>query len=190
MTTAIPDWLPIETERLLLRDFRKDDVDAVHVYAIDPEVIRYMDWGPNTLEVTREVIDRNIARQASWPRTQLDLAVELKATGALIGVISLHDANTDNSAFGYCYNSAYWQQGYGTEAARAMAQIAFTRLGHHRIWATCDARNHGSYRIMENVGMRREGHLLKDVKARDGWRDSYLYAILAEEWRASNKTRI
>ena len=38
--------------------------------------------------------------------------------------------------------------------------------------------------------MRREGHLHKDAKARDGWRDSYLYAILAEEWRASNKTRI
>ena len=74
MTTTTPDWLPLETERLLLRDFRKDDVDAVHVYAIDPEVIRYMDWGPNTLEVTHEVIDRNIARQASWPRTQLDPA--------------------------------------------------------------------------------------------------------------------
>ena len=105
-------------------------------------------------------------------------------------MISLHDANTDNSAFGYCYNRAYWGQGYGTEAARAMAQVAFTRLGHHRIWATCDARNHGSYRIMQNIGMRREGHLLKDVKARDGWRDSYLYAILAEEWREQNNTRI
>ena len=188
--TTTPAWLPLETERLLLRDFRKGDVDAVQVYATDPEVYRYMTWGPNTLEVTHDVIDRNIARQANWPRSQLDLAVELKATGAMIGVISLHDADTDNSAFGYCYNRDYWGQGYGTEAAQAMAEIAFTRLGHHRIWATCDARNHGSYAIMEKLGMRREGVLQKDTKAHDGWRDSYLYAILADEWRDQNNTRI
>lgn len=181
--TTTPPWIPFETERLRLRDFRADDVDAVHVYATDPEVIRYMNWGPNTPEVTRQVIDRHLQRQAGWPRDDLSLAVELKASGVLIGVISLHDANTDNSAFGYCYNRDYWGQGYGTEAALAMAEIAFTRLGHHRIWATCDARNHGSYGIMEKVGMRREGHLLKDTKAHDGWRDSYLYALLADEWR-------
>ena len=182
MTT--PPWLPIETARLRLRDFRAEDLDAIHVYATDPEVVRYMTWGPNTLEVTREVLDRNLKRQETWPRDQLDLAVELKATGAMIGVISLHEANTINSAFGYCYNREYWGQGYGTESAQAMAQIAFARLGHHRIWATCDTRNQGSYRIMENLGMRREGHLLQDTKAHDEWRDSYVYAILADEWRA------
>lgn len=179
-----PPWLPIETERLLLRDFREADFDAIHVYATDPEVVRYMTWGPNTPEVTREVLDRNLKRQEIWPRDELSLAVEVKATGAMIGVISLHDANTDNSAFGYCYNRDAWGQGYGTEAARALARIAFTELGHHRIWATCDARNHGSYAIMEKVGMRREGHLLQDTRAHDGWRDSYVYALLAEEWRA------
>jgi RimJ/RimL family protein N-acetyltransferase len=58
-----PSWLPIETERLLLRDFREDDFDSIHAYATDPEVVRYMTWGPNTLEVTREVLDRNLERQ-------------------------------------------------------------------------------------------------------------------------------
>ena len=105
----------------------------------------------------------------------------------MIGGISLHDANSDNSAFGYCYSRDAWGKGYGTEAARALARIAFTELGHHRIWATCDARNHGSYAIMEKVGMRREGHLLKNLKAHDGWRDSYVYALLADEWCAANR---
>lgn len=182
--TTTPPWLPIETERLLLRDFRDDDLDAIHAYAIDPEVIRYMTWGPNTPEVTREVLDRNLERQKTWPRDELSLAVEVKATGAMIGVIALHDANTDNSAFGYCYSRDHWGKGYGTEAARALAEVAFTHLGHHRIWATCDARNHGSYGVMEKVGMRREGHLIQDARAHDGWRDSYVYALLAEEWRA------
>ena len=184
---STPSWLPIETERLLLRDFREDDFDSIHAYATDPEVVRYMTWGPNTLEITREVLDRNLERQKTWPREELSLAVEVKATSEMIGGISLHDANSDNSAFGYCYSRDAWGKGYGTEAAQALARIAFTELGHHRIWATCDARNHGSYAIMEKVGMRREGHLLKNLKAHDGWRDSYVYALLADEWCAANR---
>ena len=184
---STPSWLPIETERLLLRDFREDDFDSIHAYATDPEVVRYMPWGPNTLEITREVLDRNLERQKTWPREDLSLAVEVKATSEMIGGISLHDANSDNSAFGYCYSRDAWGKGYGTEAARALARIAFTELGHHRIWATCDARNHGSYAIMEKVGMRREGHLLKNRKAPDGWCDSYVYALLADEWCAANR---
>ncbi len=184
---STPSWLPIETERLLLRDFREDDFDSIHAYATDPEVVRYMTWGPNTLEITREVLDRNLERQKTWPREDLSLAVEVKATSEMIGGISLHDANSDNSAFGYCYSRDAWGKGYGTEAAQALARIAFTELGHHRIWATCDARNHGSYAIMEKVGMRREGHLLKNLKAHDGWRDSYVYALLADEWCAANR---
>ena len=182
--TTTPPWFPIETERLLLRDFREDDYDSIHAYATDPEVVRYMTWGPNTPEVTRMVLDRNLERQRAWPRQELHLAVELKMSGDMIGVISLHEAHTENSAFGYCYARAHWGKGYGTEAARALAEVAFTHLGHHRIWATCDARNHGSYGIMEKVGMRREGHLIGDTLAHDGWRDSYVYGLLAEEWRS------
>nr|QQZ49331.1 GNAT family N-acetyltransferase [Phenylobacterium glaciei] len=111
--TTTPPWLPLETERLLLRDFRENDFDAIHAYAIDPEVVRYMTWGPNTPEVTREVLDRNLDRQKTWPREELSLAVEVKATGEMIGVISLHDANTDNSAFGYCYSRGAWGRAMG-----------------------------------------------------------------------------
>ncbi|MCA3721056.1 GNAT family N-acetyltransferase, partial [Phenylobacterium sp.] len=114
---STPSWLPIETERLWLREFREDDFDAMHAYATDPEVVRYMTWGPNTLEVTREVLDRNLERQKTWPREDLSLAVEVKATSEMIGVISLHEANPDNSAFGYCYSREAWGKGYGTEAA-------------------------------------------------------------------------
>lgn len=177
-----PPWPPIETERLILREARASDFDDIHAYATDPDTIRYMLWGPNTPEITREVLDRWLARQAEQPRQEIDLLVELKATGRVIGLISIHNAATDHAAIGYCYHSDYWRQGYGTEAARAMAALAFGELGLHRLWAECDVRNHGSYGVMEKLGMRREGVLRKNVRARDGWRDSYLYAILAEEF--------
>lgn len=181
-TEETPPWFPIETERLLLRPFREDDFDAVHAYATDPGTIRFMTWGPNTLEQTREVLGRWLTQTEIWPRAQLDFAVMIKATGALIGCVSLHHADTQNGALGYCYHSAHWRKGYGYEAARAVAGLAFRRLGHHRIWATCDTRNHGSYGIMEKLGMRREGLLRESAQRRDGWQDSYLYAILADEW--------
>ena len=75
-----------------------------------------------------------------------------------------------------------------TEAVRAILDAAFRQLELHRVWATCDPRNHASHGVMEKAGMRREAHFRKNVMEKGEWRDSYLYAILAEEWlaRASN----
>lgn len=53
--------LPLHTERLVLRDFEEADWEAVHCYASDPEVVRYMSWGPNTEEDTRGFIQRKLA---------------------------------------------------------------------------------------------------------------------------------
>jgi [ribosomal protein S5]-alanine N-acetyltransferase len=72
-----------------------------------------------------------------------------------------------------------------TEAARAILGVAFRELNLHRVWATCHVRNHASYRVMEKLGMRREAHFRKNAFEKNEWRDSYLYAILAEEWLAS-----
>jgi len=156
----------------------------VHAYAIDPDVVRYMDWGPNTLEDTQAALDRWFIAQARWPRPDVNLAIQHLADECVIGSIrlSVNDEATRTGDFGYSLASSYWRQGLGTEAARAMVAVGFEVLGLRRIWAECDTRNAGSYGIMEKLGMRREAHLRQDKRSRDGWRDSYLYAILAEEW--------
>jgi RimJ/RimL family protein N-acetyltransferase len=184
MTEDLKPWFPIRTERLLLREFTQEDFDDVHAYAIDPDVVRYMDWGPNTLEETQAALDRWDAAQARWPRPDVNLAIQHLADNRVIGSIRLgvNDEATRTGDVGYSLASAYWRQGLGTEAARAMVGAGFEVLGLRRIWAECDVRNAGSYGIMEKLGMRREAHFRQDKLARDGWRDSYLYAILAEEW--------
>ena len=63
----------------------------------------------------------------------------------------------------------------------ALLHLAFSSLNLHRVWATCDVRNHASYRVMEKLGIR-EALFKKDVLQKGEWRDSYLYAVLAEEW--------
>jgi RimJ/RimL family protein N-acetyltransferase len=184
MTQDPKPWFPLRTERLLLREFTQADFDDVHAYAIDPDVVRYMDWGPNSLEETQAALERWFVAQARWPRSDVNLAIQNLADRRVIGSIrlSVNDEATRTGDFGYSLASAYWRQGLGTEAARAMVAVGFEVLGLHRIWAECDTRNAGSYGIMEKLGMRREAHLRQDKRARDGWRDSYVYAILAEEW--------
>jgi ribosomal-protein-alanine N-acetyltransferase len=180
-------WFPIETERLLLREFRAEDEAAIHAYASDPEVVRLMIWGPNTPEQTRAFLQTTLKSQDQWPRPFVELAIELKPERRMIGSIGLRVKDEANRAadIGYVLARDHWGRGYMTEAGRAILDAAFGQLKLHRVWATCDPRNRASYRVMEKLGMRREAHLIKDVLEKGEWRDSYLYAVLAEEWLAA-----
>ena len=77
--------LPLVTERLCLRDARADDFAAVHRYASDPEVTRFMLWGPNGAEATQEFLERTLAAANTQPRSDFGLLVEERAKGAVIG---------------------------------------------------------------------------------------------------------
>jgi ribosomal-protein-alanine N-acetyltransferase len=175
---------PFRTERLILRDFREDDFDDVHAYAVDPEVVRYMDWGPNTPEVTRQYLCLALQQQAERPSQVLNLAIEHAADRRVIGSIRLEvkDPANRTADIGYSIHRPYWGQGLVAEGARRLLEVAFREMGLHRVFATCDARNRGSWRVMEKIGMRREGLLRKANRRRDGWQDTLLYAVLAEEW--------
>ena len=193
-----PRWFPIRTAHLLLREFVPDDEAPIHEYASDPLVTEHMGWGPNTPEVTRTVLLEHIERQQTWPRPIVSLAIEHSADRKMIGGISLRIGGVpgqpvgsspewgggDKTAdIGYVINRHYWSRGYCTEAVRAVLDAAFNHIGLHRVWAGCDVKNPGSYRVMEKLGMRREAHFLQDVLQKGEWRDSYLYAITAEEWK-------
>ena len=177
-------WFPLATERLLLRDFLPEDEAAIYEYASDPAVVRFADWGPSDIATVRANLHRRLGDQKTWPRESIEAAVELRSDNYLIGVlrITMVDRANGTADFGYTFNRRYWNNGYATEAIRALLHLAFSSLNLHRVWATCDVRNYGSYRVMEKLGMRREALFKKDVLQKGEWRDSYLYAVLAEEW--------
>ena len=75
---------------------------------------------------------------------------------AVARLVSLSAENKEGE-IGYILNRRYWNQGYMTEAARKVVSFGFEQLGLHRIIATCDPANIGSYRVMEKIGMQREG---------------------------------
>lgn len=144
-------------KHIYLRPVKKDDALAIHLYAGNPEVTRYMLWGPNDYEDTVSYVELSLKEQNRIPRRVYRFAIILKHTDDLIGMIDLTLESDKIGEMGYVLNQSHWGKGYGTEAAKLMVNYGFKTLGLHKIICTCDTRNIGSYRIMEKVGYRRVG---------------------------------
>lgn len=102
----------------------------------------------------------------------------LRDTNTLIGHIVFHKYFGEHTyEIGWVFNQKYHSKGYASEAARAILKYGFEEMNLHRIIATCQPQNKPSYRVMEKIGMRREGYFKNE------WWDEYYYAILEEEWK-------
>ena len=174
----------IETERLSLRPYESSDYDAVHVWASDPEVVTYFEWGPNTPAETQAYLEQAMAHEAEVPKRQFLFAVCRRGEAQPVGGIGLHISEPSHRSgwIGYVYRRDCWGQGYATEAARAVVRFGFEELNLHRIHATCDPRNLASRRVLEKCGMRYEGVLRQEKWYKNQWRDSALFAILEQEF--------
>jgi len=183
--------MELSTQRLLLREFVLEDFENVHAYASQPETVRFMDWGPNTPEQTRDFLNRKIASQQALPRAEYELAVVLRETGRIIGGVGLRLSRPDHFAgdIGYTFNPSHWGKGFGTEAAAALLAFGFGSLKLHRIFATCDSENRASARVMEKIGMQYEGRLRDYTFEKGTWRDSLIYARLATDGLAHSPHR-
>lgn len=155
----------VRTSRLVLRDLQESDWEAVHACASDPEVVRYMEWGPETKEGTTDFIQRSITSQKQEPRRDYPLAVVLRSDDRLIGgySISVSAPNSREGWIGYCLNRQFWGKGYATETVRALLGLGFDRLRLHRIFVTCEPANIASAHVLEKDGMQREAHLREHV---------------------------
>lgn len=178
--------MQLTTARLVLREFAEGDVFAMHQLESDPEVVRYVSYGPSTEEECRQDLAFHIEHQTAQPRRFYHLAVCPSGKPRLIGWCGLKiiDSRFQEAELGYALQCQYWGQGYVTEAASALLAYGFTQLCLHRIFATCDPCNIGSVRVLEKVGMQREGHLRQHKWCKGVWRDSLIYAVLEDEWHA------
>jgi RimJ/RimL family protein N-acetyltransferase len=167
----------IPTERLTLRDFMAADEAAVHSYASDPVVTRFLIWGPNTVEDTRTFIADAMAAAQLRPRRSFDLAVVETGTQALIGgaALRLSEDDLSDGEIGYALHRGHWSRGYGTEAAKGLLQFGFRELGLRRIMATCDPDNPASARVLQKAGLQYERRISNHLLVRGCWRDSLLF---------------
>lgn len=174
----------LRTARLLLRPPRLDDVDAYLAIESDPE---YAFYGTRQ-SIDREVMERGLARIIATPWQQRpELAIVLE--GRLIGraILDVDRANV-TAALGYGVARECWGRGVASEAARAIVDYGFDAFGLAKVWARADPRNRASVRVLEKIGMQREGLLRGHLLVRGERVDRVYYGLLREEWEA-NRSR-
>jgi RimJ/RimL family protein N-acetyltransferase len=176
MTVRIP------TERLILRQFRLDDVDDMLEFLSHPSVARVT---PN-IKATETGLRDYIAAQRSYQLFELDkcydLALERRADAKVLGLLSMVAREHRQGEIGWGLGIDHRGRGYATEGARALISYCFEMLDYHRIYAITTSLNVGSLRLMERLGMRQEARL-QEAEFRDGeWLDRLIYAVLAREW--------
>ena len=169
----------LRTDRLVLRPYREEDAEVIfELYATDTEVTRYLTWCPHqNLEETREFVRACIA---AWPAGRDRTWAITLEDDTLVGSIALR-INGHKADFGYVIGRPYWGRGYAGEALRAVVDHGLGRSGVFRVWGTCDVDNRASLRVMEKVGLQREG-LLRAWVRHPGQgelpRDSWCYAMV------------
>lgn len=185
--SAVP-W-PVRTARLSLRPATPDDADAIWEVRRRPGVDEWL---------SHDVGERDayVARVRDPERLSLTLVIELD--GRVVGDLMLQvedswsqrDVERPRQAtLGWVLDPEHGGRGYATEAVAELLRISFEDLGLRRVRAVCFADNEPSWRLMERLGMRREEHSVRDALHRTrGWVDGLTYALLADEWRARQRS--
>jgi ribosomal-protein-alanine N-acetyltransferase len=180
----------LQTERLTLRPLVFADADAIFAMRADPVVQRYGSHPPWTdRQAALDWLDRNARGTAKGEHAQF--AIERRSDGVVVGTCTLYDLNAQcrRAEVGYALALSAWGKGYANEAVSAMLDWGFDELDLNRVEADIDPRNEPSARALERLGFTREGHLRERWIVAGEVSDSWMYGLLAREWRAARVSR-
>lgn len=178
---------PLTTERLVLRRFTTDDLDAYYDYQRLPETAQFLYGEARSYAQCMARIATYVEGRFEEPGHWATFAVELKGEPGLIGELALKwneggkPEGPDPERFGeigWTLAPAARGKGYATEAARAVLELALDRLDFHRMEARLDARNSASAAICERLGMQREGVLRDNMYLKGEWTSEAIYATV------------
>jgi RimJ/RimL family protein N-acetyltransferase len=176
----------IATERLRLRPFQVDDLEAFVAYRSDPEVARYQSWDAGYSMADAESFltsqDRlELGRPGEW----LQLAIVDRRTGGLCGdcAVRVEIDPPATAEVGVTLAPSMQRKGLATEALGAVVSALFERHGMHRVYAEADDRNAAVKRLLERLGFRREARLVEADWFKGEWSTLCVYAILDREWQ-------
>ncbi len=181
--------LPIETKRLILRDFAPDDFDAFYATTQDLVYQKYYAAHEMARSHWLAIFDRIRDGAAAVPRTTFQLAICLP-TGELIGTCGVRTEDIENqqASFGCAIARPHWGLGYAFEASYRAIDFGFSALPIHRVYAETNSENARARTLAERLGMRLEGELRQQKFFQGRWWDTVIYAVLADEWKRGDQT--
>ncbi|WP_426195591.1 GNAT family N-acetyltransferase [Massilia sp. DWR3-1-1] len=179
----------LRSERLILRPLRAADAGALFAAYSDPAVVRYWSGAPWTEMARADAYVADGAREIA-EGVAMRLGLEVAASGAFVGQVSLHrfDAQNRRCELGYALAGQYWGQGYMGEALQTLLDFGFDTLDLNRVEADIDPRNGASLRAVERMGFIREGLLRERWLVAGEVCDTALYGLLRSAWLARRAT--
>lgn len=179
----LSDFKELETNRLILKKLSKNDLEDFYEYGRNPLVGSKSIWKPHeNLRESGEILDEFI-------RDDEYIGIHHKNDEKLIGILGLHEDSSRkldsklSRELGYGINHKYWNSGYMTEACFRILKYLFVELGLEIITATTSIENKSSQRVMEKIGMKKEGII------RYGWinykgdiKDKFIASIIRGEY--------
>jgi aminoglycoside 6'-N-acetyltransferase len=182
--------IKLETPRLIIRHFQDNDIKILLAYRNDPEIAKYQSWNLPYSEIAAQEFIEYL--QQTTPGTLgewYQLAVELKATGEMIGdcAFCILAEDGQQAEIGFTLIRPHQGQGYATEAVKSLLEYLFVNYHLHRIRANCDPENIASVKLLERLGMRLEGHFMKSLWLKGKWVDELWFAILRAEFFPSSE---
>jgi [ribosomal protein S5]-alanine N-acetyltransferase len=174
----------IRTDRLFIREFSTDDAQNLLALTSDPDVVRYLEFGPTSRAESMGLVDFATTSSVSVPRRAYVLAIVDSTTRAFIGSCGVQASDDDSAAAEvyFVFRRERWGQGLATELLPALLGFAQGAAGFERVYAVVHPDKVASIRVLENVGMGRDGEVpcaFPDLLRPEGrWRDGLRYAIL------------
>lgn len=166
----------VETERLILRRHKWEDLNDIYEYLSDEQTVHYEPYKPKSIEETEDELKWRIS-------TEEMIAVEEKTSGKVIGNIYLGKRGNFAIEMGFVFNRNFWGKGYAKESCLAAIEYLFSN-GIHRVYAECDPQNANSWHLLEAMGFVKEAYFKENIffwKDNNGnpiWKDTYVYSIL------------
>ena len=177
--------MQLKTARLKLQELSLADLDVIHELHSLPKIDQYNTLGiPDSINTTRILLTGWLEQQNAIPRLSYIFCIRSIDTNQFVGLMALNlgKPNFRIAEVWYKIHPSFWRQGYTTEALIALLKFGFSELGLHRIEAGCAVENIASNKVLEKVGMTREGRKRKVLPIRGEWVDNYFYAILEAEF--------
>lgn len=138
----------LETERLILRNYKPDDFEDIYAYFSNDEVAKYEDFYPMSEEEVKELIDE-------WKDKDSRMVVELKNQNTVIGSIGYFIDDDGDYSMDFDFNPIYGKQGYATEAGKMLLSYLFSTLDAEKVFGDCDICNKNSWRLLERLGFKK-----------------------------------
>jgi RimJ/RimL family protein N-acetyltransferase len=181
----------IKTDRLILKDHTKENLEKLNSWFNDKELSFYDDEEPFTLqdldETEQYLVNKLISSGFNANKNIIHIAIHTKE-GSLIGycMIALIDKHNKKCKIGLTIGEkSQWGNGYGKETLQTLIEYCFSFLGMNRITAEIFSMNKTSIRLFEGLGFKKEGTIRKSVLKKSEYVDEYIYGLLYDEWKTT-----